>query len=676
MLYYVDLFCGAGGTSTGLHQAESDTGNAVASVIACVNHDDLAIRSHRKNHPHCLHFTEDMRTLDLTPIVDLVADVRANDPQAIICLWASLECTHFSWAAGGRSRDEDSRTLADHLPRYVEALDPDYIQIENVREFMSWGPLVARVKKGPDGPCCPVQFAELCEVQDKHEQTTVLMDLKQYNSRNKLYAPRRKRFKLLQKRTEQYVALPTWLPESRTKGKDYMRWLNGICQMGNYHHEHRMLNAADFGAYTSRNRYFGLFAKPGLPVAFPRPTHAKQTAKRRALSLGIGEELKPWRAVRDVLEFNDTGESIFGRTPAMAPKSLERVLAGLVKHVAGGSTAFLSKQYSGNPGSKNISVDGPSGTITCVDHHALVQPAFLVKYLGNDPETGINAGVSLDQTAPTITTQNRLYLAQCAFISQRNGGNPAERVVSVDGPARTITATAGNQELVTGEFMVQYNGCSTSRSVDEPCGTILTKDSFGLVQPQPSYFMANYYSGGGQLESLDSPTATVTTIPKQRLLSVQPFLVNNQHSNTGTALDRPAPTILTGNHHYLLSSEQQSAATLPDFMWIENGQLYVLVVPTDSPVLVKIKRFMAFYCIIDIKMRMLRVSELIRIQGFPEGYYLAGSQTHQKKFLGNAVIPILARRWAEALYAALSTRFRYDRTPFVSTGSVTLAQAA
>lgn len=38
-------------------------------------------------------------------------------------------------------RDADSRTLAEHLYRYIEAIDPDFIQIENVEEFMSWGPL-------------------------------------------------------------------------------------------------------------------------------------------------------------------------------------------------------------------------------------------------------------------------------------------------------------------------------------------------------------------------------------------------------------------------------------------------------------------------------------------------------------------------------------------------------
>lgn len=82
-----------------------------------------------------------MRTLDLRPLAEHTAEMRQMYPMAKIVLWASLECTNFSRAKGGQPRDADSRTLAEHLFRYIEALTPDYIQIENVEEFMSWGDL-------------------------------------------------------------------------------------------------------------------------------------------------------------------------------------------------------------------------------------------------------------------------------------------------------------------------------------------------------------------------------------------------------------------------------------------------------------------------------------------------------------------------------------------------------
>ncbi len=65
------------------------------------------------------------------------------------------------------------------------------------------------------------------------------------------------------------------------------------------------------------------------------------------------------------------------------------------------------------------------------------------------------------------------------------------------------------------------------------------------------------------------------------------------------------------------------------------------------------KEFMAMYCIIDIKMRMLMIEELKLIQGFPEDYVLIGTQAEQKKFLGNAVEVTIARKWCEALCSGL-----------------------
>jgi len=111
---YIDLFCGAGGTSTGVDNARLD-GEQIAKVVACVNHDAKAIASHAANHPDALHFTEGIRTLDLAPMVARVETMRVLHPGTRVVLWASLECTNFSIAKGGQSRDADSRTLAEHL---------------------------------------------------------------------------------------------------------------------------------------------------------------------------------------------------------------------------------------------------------------------------------------------------------------------------------------------------------------------------------------------------------------------------------------------------------------------------------------------------------------------------------------------------------------------------------
>ena len=139
-LLYIDLFCGAGGTSTGVENARLK-GRKCAKVVACVNHDVNAIKSHQANHPDTLHFTEDIRTLELSPLVLHLQKMKTKFPDAKTVLWASLECTNFSNAKGGQPRDADSRTLAEHLFRYIDVLYTDYIYIENVKEFQYWGDL-------------------------------------------------------------------------------------------------------------------------------------------------------------------------------------------------------------------------------------------------------------------------------------------------------------------------------------------------------------------------------------------------------------------------------------------------------------------------------------------------------------------------------------------------------
>lgn len=121
-LLYIDLFCGAGGTSTGVENARYKV-EQCAKVIACVNHDSNAIASHAANHPDALHFTEDIRTLELSPLVSHTEQMRQENPNAFVVLWASLECTNFSKAKGGQPRAANGRSVDRRASRaYVEKI--------------------------------------------------------------------------------------------------------------------------------------------------------------------------------------------------------------------------------------------------------------------------------------------------------------------------------------------------------------------------------------------------------------------------------------------------------------------------------------------------------------------------------------------------------------------------
>lgn len=524
-LLYIDLFCGAGGTSTGVNSARLHD-QQCAEVIACVNHDARAIASHAANHPDALHFTEDIRTLELSPLVAHLQKCKEENPDALVALWASLECTNFSKAKGGQPRDADSRTLAEHLFRYIEALDPDYIQIENVEEFMSWGSL-------------------------------------DENGR----------------------------PLSKDRGRSYVRWVNKVKRYG-YEFDFRILNAADYGAYTSRKRFFGIFAKNGLPIVFPKQTHCKNAEHT------LFGDLEQWKPVREVLDFDDVGNSIFGRKKPLAEKTLERIYHGLIKYVAGGKDAFIVKYNS-------MSQKG--------------------KYVPP----------SLDEPCPTVATQGRLALASVSFLSKQFSGAPENKNISVNGPAGTIT-TVDHHAFVS----VHYgNGFNTS--CDVPAATLTTKDRMALVS---CHFIANEYSGGGQVSSVERPNPAVLTNPKQKLVSCKRFLMNPQFSSKGGSVDTPCFTLIA-----------RMDKMPPYIVTTRTGEVAIEIYETDSPMTVKIKRFMAQYCIVDITMRMLKELELKLIMGFPEDYVLIGTQADKKKFIGNAVEVTIARKWCEALCAEIET---------------------
>lgn len=549
-LFVIDLFCGAGGLSEGVEAARLD-GNKCAKVVCCVNHDKNAILSHDANIPDALHFIEDIRTLELSPISTIVERIRQLYPDAMIMLHASLECTNFSKAKGGQPRDADSRTLAEHLFRYIDVIDPDYIQIENVEEFMSWGDMDENGK-----------------------------------------------------------------PISMDKGRLYQKWVRNVKKYG-YNFEHRILNAADFGAYTTRKRFFGIFAKKNLPIVFPEPTHCKGGRQ------DMFSRLEKWKPVKDVLDFSDEGTTIFREKP-LAEKTLERIYNGLIKFVAGGKDAFLVKYNSMN-------------------------------------RTGKYNAPGIDEPCPVVTTQNRLGVAQVCFLSKQFSGHPESKNVSVEEPAGTITCRDHHA------FVSAHYGNGFNRSVNEPSATVTTKDRLSLVTPR---FIANEYSGGGQHTSIDNICPAILTNPKQKLITCKPWIMNTSFSNIGSNIEEPAQTITANRKwHYLMNPQFNSAGgsvdnpcfTLiarmdkmpPYLVATESGQIAIEIYDNDSPMTVKIKEFMALYGIVDIKMRMLRIPELKRIMGFPEDYVLVGTQADQKKFIGNAVEVTQAKKNAEALCAKL-----------------------
>lgn len=699
-LIIIDLFCGAGGFTEGAEQAVDSENRRLAIVVAGVNHDALAIQSHAANHPETTHFVEDIRDKKLPRrIMAVVRQARKNYPKAKLLLHASMECTNFSNAKGGKPRDADSRSLAEFIPmRYLPVIKPDIFTGENVREFMSWGPL---------------------------------------NEQGK--------------------------PVSRQKGSDYVKWYQGIEAMG-YRYDYRLHNTADFGANTSRTRWFAQFVKASVPLVWPDPTHAKNPAKVGTI---FGRELARWKPIRECLELEDKGRSIF-RNPPLSEKTYERIFEGLVRHVGNGDRSFISKYFTGT--GMHSSLDAPAATVKTVDNLALVTTEpFMARLFATASNN--HGTYPTDQPATTITTADgHAVVTPEPFAMNYHSGSPALRCKSMDDPAQTLT-TENRLALVSPEiFCMKYHGSGDNTfDADRPCSTLTTNDRVGVVQAEQ--FVSLYYSEGKQDDSVDVPAACITTNPHHRLVSAQfidqqygkslpasiddaagcltvnpklalveafvadpqwgghshsidqpghtiiarqdkapsslispefitqrndgtdgrnssleqpaktvtttggnmelvsaEWILNNQHKNAGTSLEEPCPTLLTGNHHYVMQTNFSNVGTdlnsssptvTADRHWAylmtaERGiQPVIIVYPTDTFWQRRIKAFMAEFGIVDILMRMLKVRELKLIQGFPENYTLLGSQTHQKKFIGNSVPPPYVRAWMEAIGLAL-----------------------
>lgn len=136
----VDLFCGAGGTSSGILKACGDR----PVKLTAVNHWTTAINTHTLNHPGVHHICEPVENLH--PL-DLVKSGHLD------LLAASCECRFHSNARGGGPCNEQSRSQAWQLIRWASDINVENILMENVREFKNWGPLNKRTKRPIKSKC-------------------------------------------------------------------------------------------------------------------------------------------------------------------------------------------------------------------------------------------------------------------------------------------------------------------------------------------------------------------------------------------------------------------------------------------------------------------------------------------------------------------------------------------
>lgn len=360
-LYAADLFCGGGGTSTGLAQAAAEMG--LDLELLAINHDEVAVETHAANHPGAKHYCESLNNLDPSRLV------RRGRLDLLV---ASPECTHFSMARGAKPCDQQSRAGAWHVLHWATRLRIENILIENVPAFKDWGPI------GKNGR-----------------------------------------------------------PLKAKKGATFRAFLTALRSLGYRVDVRTNVCAADFGDATTRKRLF-VVATRGKAASWPAETHAKDPAK--ASGAMFDGDRAPWRAAREIIDFDRPSGSIFERKKPLADKTLARIAEGL-------------RRYSG-----------------------LDIPDFVL------PQGGGGVARHVGQPLPTVHTDGAIAHVR-PFIVPRYGEGPKQRprTHSVEAPMPTIPGTC--QHHLVQPFLLKYYGTAVGQSVREPLDTITSKARFGLVQP-------------------------------------------------------------------------------------------------------------------------------------------------------------------------------------------------
>lgn len=426
----VDLFAGAGGTSTGMVHACESLG--LDLELLAINHWDIAIQTHSHNMPSARHMCTG---------IDLVDPRKAVKGGRVQLLVASPECTHHSNARGGTPMSDQSRASAWHIIRWATDLYIDNILIENVREFQNWGPL------GADNR-----------------------------------------------------------PLVRKRGQTFLAFIAALESLG-YMVDWRVLNAADYGDPTSRERLFIMARRGGRKIVWPEPSHS------RGGKSDMFGGTKPWKAAREIIDWSIKGKSIFNRKKPLSPTTINRIKTGLTKFGGVNAEPFLivlrnhgdarslneplptltaSGQHFGlcEPfilpqfgDSVPRSIDRPLGTITTTSCGiALVEPFVVtVDHTGD----GGKQAQSLNNPLPTVTGKGRFAVVEPFFIRYNGGRSKAgkKRVHSVNEPVPTIAANGGHYALVEPFLMKYYGNGENVKPISDPLDTITTKDTFGLVEP-------------------------------------------------------------------------------------------------------------------------------------------------------------------------------------------------
>ncbi len=578
----VDNFAGGGGASTGIEMAIG------RSVDIAINHDPDAIAMHKANHPHTKHYCEDVWQVD---------PVEACDGNPVALAWFSPDCKHFSRAKGGKPVDKNIRGLAWVAIKWAMLVRPKVIMLENVPEIQTWGPL------GEDGKPIKERAGETFDgfISALTSGISIVHPAYQEMCDALSIEPTSEMAQTLQ---------------------------NGL----GYEVQYRTLKSCDYGAPTTRTRFYMIARCDGRPIVWPEPTHAPKDSD----DVKQGRKL-PYHTAAECIDWSIPAQNIFERKKPLAENTLRRIARGIQKFVIDNTEPFIVTVNHSGEGFRGQTTDEPLGTITAKNGYGVVMPTIMCNNTNN-------VGANVETPLPTVTTGDRNYLVAPSIVpigyGEREGQAP--RVNTVDEPLGTIVSS-GKHYLVA-PTLIQYHSETAKAEVrgQELTEPLMTQDTSNRYALSVAHVMKNYgggYNGAGS--AADAPLDTVTAKDHNSLVTAHIMTMRNNMD--GQPIDEPLTTIsCSGAHH----AEVQAFLV----KYFSNGTAKSVDDPLDT---VTTKDRFALvtihgeeYIITDIKMRMLQPRELFNAQGFPPDYIIDHDadghpyvKSKQVARCGNAVTP-------------------------------------
>ena len=262
---------------------------------------------------------------------------------------------------------------------------------------------------------------------------------------------------------------PAWGEIQTALGEDFPHYEKLKSGLG-YTLDYKVLHACDYGAPTTRKRFFMVARNDRQEIKWPAKTHGPK-----------GSGLEPYASAADIIDWSIPVKSIFNRKRPLAEKTMERIAKGLDKFVLSSDSPFVVPENCVTPfvtecanasSQRNMPANEPLRTI-CAQvkggHFALVT-AFIAKHF-----TGVS-GSDIEKPLHTVTTTDHNALVTSHMVKMR-GTNIGH---GTDEPVHTISAGGFHIGEVRA-FLLKYYGTSYGEPCDSPMGTVTTKDRFGLV---------------------------------------------------------------------------------------------------------------------------------------------------------------------------------------------------